>query len=383
MNTSRRKRGFALWIVAVLGTASLLAACSSPAPTPSGAPEAATCDAPAEVVIASFPVGVTLPTDVAESIGAFDEVEEKCNTKVTIASFDAPQPMVAGVLGGQVHFAVSNVQNQLLAAAQGQHLTGLLTMAQGGNGIIIGKGDGDATGIDAIEEYPENSIWAMTTLTGLSALVVKALIEAIGNDPAKAQLVQVGATGIASQVATGGADFGYVPSPTAAVAAIESGETRSILNASGPTVYELLGFIPGWTMLASPDFVAQYPVLAAEITAAELKGLLFIQDNLDDPAAVYDVMPDAYTSATPEDVWEKAWKWNVAAYTATGYITREDIIRTAELMQQYGVLTPDFDAESLPDTILAPEILEAAFASAGRDMPTEPVNVELLEEAGD
>ena len=79
-------------------------------------------EAPSEVIFASWPVGVTLPIDVAQGIGAFAAVEKACNTKIKIVSFDAPQPMIAGTLSGQVHFAISNVQNQLLAAAQGQIL---------------------------------------------------------------------------------------------------------------------------------------------------------------------------------------------------------------------------------------------------------------------
>src|SRR5665647_341586 len=135
-------RRIAVRITALVGSAALLivgtAACSTQ-PDAKVASSDAACKAPAEVTVASFPVGVTLPTDVAKGIGAFDAVEKACHTTIKLASFDAPQPMVAGLLSGQIQFAVSNIENQLLAAAQGQNLTGLLSMAQGGNGIIVGN----------------------------------------------------------------------------------------------------------------------------------------------------------------------------------------------------------------------------------------------------
>ena len=376
----------AVVLVPVAAICVFVASCGSPTSGPTATAAAgAACTAPPEVTVASFPVGVTLPTDIATGIGAFADVEKKCNTKINIASFDSPQPMIAGVLSGQIQFAVSNVQNQLLAAAQGQNLTSILNMAQGGNGVIIGKASAESNtvGTDAIREYPPNSIWAMTTTTGLSALVVNALNDNIGNPAGSARLVQVGATGIASQVASGGANLGYVPSPTAAVSAIRAGDTRSVLNASGPSVYKLLGFIPGWTMLTSSSFADEYPQLSAEMAAAELKGLRFIQSHLNDPAAVYDAMPDSYRSSTPKDVWADAWPWNASAYVVTGWITRDDMIRTAQLMQRYGVLKKEFDPNTLPDTILAPSILKVAFDSIGEPVPTQPVDVALLEKTAD
>jgi ABC-type nitrate/sulfonate/bicarbonate transport system substrate-binding protein len=384
MSTPTQRLRTTLAAAGVVGVIGLFAGCGASTPPASADPDA--CDAPASITIASFPVGTTLPTDVAEGIGAFDEVEEACNTEITITSFDSPQPMVAGVLSGQVHFAVSNVQNQLLAAAQGQDLTGLLSMAQGGNGIVVGNPDastGDATGVDALRDYPADSIWAVTTVKGLSALVVSAVNEAIGNDPAKIQFVQTGGSAIPSTVASGSADLGYVPSPTAAQQAVDSGEVRPIFNASGSSVYDLIGFIPGWTMLASPDFVAKYPQLATRMAAAELKGLRFIQDNVDDPQAVFDVMPTSFTSATSAEVWERSWGWNASNYLVTGWITRDDVLRTGELMQRYDVLTSDYDLSKLPDTVLAPDILKDAFALIGEDVPETAVNEELLRQTSD
>jgi ABC-type nitrate/sulfonate/bicarbonate transport system substrate-binding protein len=339
----------------------------------------AKCDAPSEIVFASWPVGVTLPVDVAQGIGAFAAVEKACNTKIKVVSFDAPQPMIAGTLSGQVHFAISNVQNQLLAAAQGQHLTGLISMAQGGNGIVVGKpSNSKTTGIQALKDYPPNSIWAVTTLKGLSALVISAVNEKLGNDPKKLRLVQTGGSAIPSTVASGSADLGYVPSPTAAAQAVSSGQVREIFNASGADVFDLIGFVPGWTMLASPDFVKKYPELSTQMTAAMIKGLQFIRQNVKDPAKVYAIMPASYRSATPQSIWESSWNWNASNYLVSGWIERSDLVNTGELMQKYGVLRSDYDLKTLPDTVIAPNVLKAAFASLGQPVPTTKVDAESL-----
>src|SRR5665647_566792 len=215
-----------------------------------------------------------------------------------------------------------------------------------------------------------NSIWAVTTMKGLAALVISALNDAIGNDPAKARLVQTGGSAVPSTVASGSANLGYVPSPTLAAQAVDSGEVRPILNASSAEVYDLIGFVPGWTMLASPDFVAKYPQLSTQMAAAELKGLRFIQNNIDNPEAVYKVMPGAYTSATSLEIWKSSWGWNASNYVVTGWITRDDILRTGKLMQKHAVLTKGYNLDSLPNTVLAPDILKAAFALIGEKVPT-------------
>jgi ABC-type nitrate/sulfonate/bicarbonate transport system substrate-binding protein len=337
------------------------------------------CEAPSEVVFASWPVGVTLPIDVAQGIGAFAAVEKACNTKIKIVNFDAPQPMIAGTLSGQVHFAISNVQNQLLAAAQGQNLTGLISMAQGGNGIVVGKpSNSKTTGIQALKDYPENSIWAVTTLKGLSALVISAVNEKLGRDPRKARLVQTGGSAIPSTVANGSADLGYVPSPTAAAQSVSSGQVREVFNASGADVFDLIGFVPGWTMLSSPDFVKKYPELATQMTAAAIKGLQFIRQNIKDPVKVYGVMPASYRSATSQGIWESSWNWNASNYLVTGWIERSDIVNTGALMQKYDILRTDYDLKTLPDTVIAPDVLRSAFRSLGQSVPTSKVDADLL-----
>jgi hypothetical protein len=119
------------------------------------------------------------------------------------------------------------------------------------------------------------------------------------------------------------------------------------------------------------------------MAAAELKGLRFIQDNVDDPQAVFDVMPTSFTSATSAEVWERSWGWNASNYLVTGWITRDDVLRTGELMQRYDVLTSDYDLSKLPDTVLAPDILKDAFALIGEDVPETAVNEELLRQTSD
>ena len=337
------------------------------------------CDAPSEVVFASWPAGIVLPIDVAQGIGAFAAVEKACNTKIKIVSFDAPQPMIAGTLSGQVHFSLSNVQNQLLAAAQGQNLTGLVSMAQGGNGFVVGKpSTSKTTGLQALKDYPDNSIWAVTTAKGLGALVISAVSEKLGRDPKKVRFAQTGGSAIPSTVANGSADLGYAPSPTGVALAVNAGQVRLVFNASGAEVFDLIGFVPGWTMLASPDFVKKYPELSTQMTAAAIKGLQYIRQNINDPVKVYGIMPASYRSATSQSIWESSWNWNASNYLVTGWIERSDIVNTGLLMQKYDVLRGDYDLKTLPDTVIAPDVLKAAFSSLGQSVPTTKVDADLL-----
>jgi hypothetical protein len=53
-------------------------------------------------------------------------------------------------------------------------------------------------------------------------------------------------------------------------------------------------------------------------------------------------------------------------------------VNTGELMQKYGVLRSDYDLKTLPDTVIAPNVLKAAFASLGQPVPTTKVDAESL-----
>jgi ABC-type nitrate/sulfonate/bicarbonate transport system substrate-binding protein len=159
---------------------------------------------------------------------------------------------------------------------------------------------------------------------------------------------------------------------------VSSGQVREIFNASGADVFDLIGFVPGWTMLASPDFVKKYPELAVQMTAAALKGLQFIRQNVKDPAKVYAIMPASYRSATSQAIWDRSWNWNASNYLVSGWIERSDLINTGKLMQKYGVLRSDYDLNTLPATAIAPDVLEAAFKSLGQSVPTTKVDSDLL-----
>jgi hypothetical protein len=62
----------------------------------------------------------------------------------------------------------------------------------------------------------------------------------------------------------------------------------------------------------------------------------------------------------------------------TGWIERSDLVNTGQLMQKYGVLRSDYDVKTLPDTVIAPSVLKAAFASLSQPVPTTKVDSDLL-----
>ena len=109
-----------------------------------------------------------------------------------------------------------------------------------------------------------------------------------------------------------------------------------------------------------------------------IKGLQFIRQNVKDPVKVYNIMPASYRSATPQNIWESSWNWNASNYLVSGWIERSDLVNTGQLMQKYGVLRPDYDLKTLPDTVIAPNIVKAAFGSLGQPVPTTKVDADSL-----
>jgi hypothetical protein len=380
----RRTYGIAAAVVAVVTMAS---ACSSSgggsdnaAANPTGGADGG-CSAPSTVTLAAFPPGATLSTDMASALGYFKDVEQACNTTIKIASYDAPANMLAGLVSGQIQFAVPSAPNIINAALQHQTLVDVATLSQGGSGVWITKAGTQlpGQGLDAVKILKGDETWAITSLKGVSELYVRAIYDAIHVDSSKLKLLALGSSGIPPAISGGKADDAHLPAIPAAQL-IANGDAQELLNPSGPAAYDLVGFVPSWVLTSTPSVTQKYPELAARMAAAELKGVKYLQDNFTNPDAVYSKMPDSFTSTTSKDVFSKAWAWNVSAFVTTGLAQKSDLVHLGEIMAKYGLIT-NFDDSVITDQNVVPDIQKRAFELLGEPVPTSNVDDQLLKSA--
>jgi ABC-type nitrate/sulfonate/bicarbonate transport system substrate-binding protein len=373
------RRARAAGLAAPLAAVFVLSACGSGSSDTANAAGSSGCTAPKTVSIAAFAPGVTLTTDMAQGTGAFDEVNKACNTTVKVVVFQAPQPMLAGLLQGQFQFAVVTAPNQINQAVQGKTITNLLNLSQGGTGVIVtSAANADkGKGLDQIKAAGASPTWALTSVGGISSLYASAMSAAAGQ-PAKINGVAVGLAGVVPSVTSGRARLGLTTAIPAATA-IAAKQAVAVLNASGITAYRNVGFFPGSGLLTTPAVLAKYPAMVQAVTVAELKGMKFLRDNQSDPQAIYDKMPDSFKKSTSIDVWKASFGWNISTFTpATGLITQEQLVSAAKTMQKYGLAPNSFDTSKITADFASSKNLAAAFQELGVPVPTQPVDEALL-----
>ena len=358
--------GSILSIVAIAGGAS-----------PSSSAEAK-CEAPEKVVLGQFQgSGVALTSDIAVAKGFYDEIAKACPTTIEIATFTSPQAMVSGLIGKQLNFALFTPTNSILSALQGQEMVNLVNLGQSA-GLVFFAGvehKDRGTGLDALKTFAEpGSVWALTSLKTLTQSIAMALIEKSGGDPSAIDYVSVGIAGVGPAVVSGKAVIGAGTAMQAGQL-VSSGQVYPVFNTGGRQAYDVAGFQPALGLHAMPEFVESYPVLAQKLIEAHLKGLFFIQENRDNPKAVYDLMPDTYRAQTGFDVFEASWKWNSGFFLpVTGLLSEEDIKNVNDFMMKIGTT-------SKPGTVrLRPDLVAAAYEAVGRKPPTESIDISVLDQ---
>ena len=376
-------------LAATAAVVTLASACSSSGGSKdaagggSGSGSGSSCPAPKTVTLASFPPGQTISTDMASALGYFKSVETACHTKIKVVSYDAPANMLAGLVSGQIQYAVPSAPNIINAALQHRTLVNVATLSQGGSGVWVTKTSTKVTGKGktALKVLKPGATWALTSLKGVSELYVRAIYAASGVSSSKLNLLALGSSGIPPAISGSKAEFAHLPAIPAAQL-VTSGHANELLNASGPTAYSLTGFIPSWVLVSTPSITKKYPELSARIAAAELRGVKFLQQNFTNADAVYAKMPASFTSSTSSAVFKAAWSWNVSAFTATGVAKLSDLTNLGKLMAKYGLIK-SFSPSLLSSSNVVPSIQKRTFELLNEPVPTSTVDETLLRSAAD
>lgn len=383
-NTRRRTKAAAWGVLPI--ALSLVVACgsSSSSSTQSsstllGSAQSGGCSAPSTVNFASLPAGVTLPTDVALGMNAFAKVESACHTHVQVSYYSAPSDISAGLASGQIQFSVLSGATFLQMASTGQPVTDLANVAQGGLAVMMASSTVNPPkqpGVSALKSFPSTSTWGITSLGGATEMYVKALVDAAGENATQLKFLPLGSSGIAPALSTGKISLGAL-NATQSGQLQQAGRAGEVLNTSGPAAYQLVGYVPGFVLIATPAFVKQYPQLAQAVTAAELEGMFYIQQNSKNPQAIYNLEPSTVKSTTPESTFAASWGWSLSDYTASGLTLRSSLVDLGNLMAKWGLLK-SFDGASLPSDSVDTGLTKAAFKAAGHAYPANVMNTQLL-----
>jgi ABC-type nitrate/sulfonate/bicarbonate transport system substrate-binding protein len=375
----------ARWRAGAVVTAALaltLTACggssSSSSAGGSNGSSGSSCSAPSTVSIGQFTgAGVALTSDIATAKGYYTALGKQCHTTVKIDTFTSAQAMISGVVSGQLTFALFTPSNNILSALQGQKIEDLMTLGQGGGGVLLAstKNKSRGTGLQALKNYASGTSWALPSLKTATEATCRALLAAVGADASKVQFANVGIAGAGSAVVSGKADIGWATAPQAAQL-IASGQAYSVFNTGGTQELSAVGFQPAMSLQALPSTVAKYPQLVQAMVQAHLQSLLFIQANIHNAKAVYDLEPSSYRASTSLATFQQAWKYNVGFFApATGLLTNSDIKGVGTFMQKYGIISA---SQSLPTIPLGNSFVTKAYTALGKTVPTTAIDRSIL-----
>jgi ABC-type nitrate/sulfonate/bicarbonate transport system substrate-binding protein len=337
------------------------------------------CTAPSVVNLAAFVgPGVVLSQDVAVAKGYFTSVEQACHTEIKITTYSTPTAMLSGLASGDLQFAVFTASNDILSALRGENLEDVLNLGQGGGGVLVSSpaNKSKGTGLAALKNYGAGSTWAITSLNSTANAYCDAMLAAVGVDYSKINYQAVGIAGAGSAVTSGKAQVGYANAVQAGQL-VHSGQAYVIANTGGSEAYSVTGLQPALGLQALPSFVSKYPALTQRIIEAELKGLLFIQQNYTNPSAVYNLEPSSYRATTPEATFAAGWAWNAGFFApVTGLLTEQDINNAGKLMRKYGLIPA---SSAIPTVKVDPSIVRAAYKALGQAVPTTTVIKKYLD----
>jgi ABC-type nitrate/sulfonate/bicarbonate transport system substrate-binding protein len=377
--SSRRVLPAAASSVTLAGVLALSACGSSGGPASTGSGKS---EAPSTVTIAYITGNDALPDTIAQGNHYFDSVDRQFHTNVVFKTYDSPVPVIAGLISGQIQFGILTEQNGLSSAAQGKPITDVVNLAQGFQGVVIGKASNKTsrgTGLAGLKSYGHATV-AVTALQSISVVAVSLLMKLAGIAPANLQFVATGVTGLIPAVASGRADLAFVGTGPAA-AAVAAGQTYNVVFSSGPLAYQAAGFIPGFGLQGLPSFIDKYPALTQAIVDAEMKGLAYLKQNVGNPAKVYDGLTAAYQASLPLSSFEAQWSLASGISTpVTGLLTQSEVDNNAKLIEQHHIVPAGFTP---PSSMLNITFVDQYYKSTGQPTPTAAIDQQLINQVPD
>lgn len=318
-----------------------------------------------------------LPAIVAEGAGAFDVIDERFGTDISFQIYGGGTDAQAAFAGGEVPMLVITPASYAASVLQGEDQVAIFNH-EVGLGIVASarKALEEDHGTD-VEEFADAK-WCQISPVGTSNTATQLLAASAGLDLDSMDVFTTGSVAaVVPSLQSGQCDIVTGDINSAATGVLQD-VSYVAANAWVPCeTIPLMGEQLGIPLTTSHEFTTEYPELTTAVVAASLWGLRVVQENRDDPEALYEMLPEEMTSELPFETFEAAMEIAAPAYdpvTNDGRFTQQTVFDT--LLNLQAVEAVPRDATIDPSQIFTNEFVNDAYEILGIE-PLETVPGEM------
>jgi NitT/TauT family transport system substrate-binding protein len=312
--------------------------------------------------------------------GYYNEVGKRFHTTISFDISSSGSIAEAAFLGGTDQFVVPGTSNYIPAVLEGKDQVGVLNQEIGLGAVFSAPAKYESSRGTDISKF-NSGRWCEIGLSGTSASAV-ALAAAVNNlDLSKLNVTNIGALASVLPELQNGQCVIVATDANSAAEGILQNISYVPLNAANPAVsIPLVGEDLGFPLTTSTGFINRYPQLAQAIVDATVKSLLFIQQNVNNPTAIYNQLPKAMTSALTLPAFEKSFSFFQQAFTPAynnGSFTSQMIDDTAYITKATKAIP--LDAQVDPSKLADNNLVLQAYKDLGLTPPAgSPTGPETL-----
>lgn len=308
-----------------------------------------------------------MTTMLAQGLGYYREVEEEFGTKISLDVQSTNTIGQSAFFGDSIEFYQGSISGLLPPAAKGEDVMSIFTHYTGTATVMIGAAKYESSHGTDVTAY-NGANWCFTTPGSNSEVTSRYVAMDAGLDWSQQSALAVGNTSaLLPTLQVGRCDIAAMDTNSAAQA-VAQGVGYVVENPLSEENQERIfgGSVLGLVTWASERFTAQYPELTQAIVEAQLRSVLFQQEHISDPAALYEALPAVFTETTSEEQFTAGWKlFSLGVPGNTGGASPTQVTTSVELGNATGA-----EVGSIPDTTFDNEFVRQAYTDLDRQVPS-------------
>lgn len=312
-----------------------------------------------------------MPVVLAEGLGYYKDVADRFGTKISFNVYGGGTAAEPAFLGGADQFVIIGTNSWLGAVAQGKDQVGVFSASEGLSITIAAAQKYQAQNGTDLSKF-QGVTWCQTGPVGTAhtALVLAAALHGIRNP----DIVSVGSVSAYTPALQAGRCGVAAEDVTSAAAQIHDKIAYTVENANDPDASRsLAGQQLAPPLTTSRAFANEHPELTQAIVDATLKSLLYIQQNLDNPDAIYNKLPaEAKKSYDNQAAFGEAWaliKNSFAPKYDAGGVTQQQANDTAAFLLATGSAPAGYQVN--PDQVWWNKWVHQAYTDLATQIPAE------------
>jgi ABC-type nitrate/sulfonate/bicarbonate transport system substrate-binding protein len=289
-----------------------------------------------------------LPVYVAQGAGFYDEVATRFKTSMHYDVYGNGVQGEPAFLGGSDDFMAIGTTSWSPAVVQGKDQFSIFSEQYGLTIIMTAPvKHKDTKGTD-LKKF-DGGTWCQTGPVGTSNTTIQLAIKYAGLDPSKQNIVSVGSVSAFTPAMQAGRCDITSEDTNSAATQIAQNIGYVVGNYNDPVASrKVAGDIVGIPLTTSNAFAQKYPELTQAIVNATLKGLLFIQQNIDNPSALYAKLPADMQKQVSADVFTQSFGLLSSSYTAANnaaQVSQQAATDSIALLKATNGLPPDSNVD--------------------------------------